>query len=279
MTRVSLADQVSSAPLEDSRKWALYYIANLLFKTYFRLNSISLCKNILRSLQASTSDMPPLTAFPKAHQITYKYYLGLVHFLDERYEQAEQYLTEAYVSCSIHAEKNRRLILMYLLPCKLLTGQRVPKKELLEPYPSLERLYAPICSCVRRADLIGFDKALQDGEPQFVQRRIYLTLERARDIVLRNLFRKVFMAAPLSEPAKEGDPPERRTRVPIDEFAAALKLSGADIVDGSGAVDDDEVECLLANMIYKGLMKGYIARERRMVVLSKKGDAFPGTGV
>lgn len=132
---------------------------------------------------------------------------------------------------------------------------------------------------MKRADLAGFEKALQDGEPDFVQRRIYLTLERARDIVLRNLFRKVFMAAPLADPATEGASPERRTRVPISEFAAALKLAGAEVIDETGAVDDDEVECLLANMIYKGLMKGYIARERKMVVLSKKGDAFPGTGV
>lgn len=32
-------------------------------------------------------------------------------------------------------------------------------------------------------------------------------------------------------------------------------------------------------MFSQGLMKGYIARERQIVVLSKKGDAFPGTGV
>lgn len=29
----------------------------------------------------------------------------------------------------------------------------------------------------------------------------------------------------------------------------------------------------------QGLMKGYIARERGMVVLSKNNTAFPGTGV
>ncbi|KAI7110734.1 COP9 signalosome complex subunit 12, partial [Hortaea werneckii] len=65
------------APIEDSRKWALYYMANLLFKTYFRLNSINLSKNILRSLQAGSAEMPPLTAFPRAHQVTFKYYSGV----------------------------------------------------------------------------------------------------------------------------------------------------------------------------------------------------------
>lgn len=33
------------------------------------------------------------------------------------------------------------------------------------------------------------------------------------------------------------------------------------------------------SLFFQGLMKGYIARERGMIVLSKGGTAFPGTGV
>jgi len=73
--------------LEESRKWGIYYIINLLFKTYFKLNSISLSKNILKALHAFTGDMPPLEAFPKAHQVTFKYYSGVIYFLDENYEE------------------------------------------------------------------------------------------------------------------------------------------------------------------------------------------------
>ncbi|KAL8945612.1 MAG: hypothetical protein Q9222_007870, partial [Ikaeria aurantiellina] len=73
------------APLEESRKWGLYYTTNLLFKTYFKLNSISLSKNILRALQASKTDMPPQSSFPKSHIVTFQYYVGVIHFLDEEY--------------------------------------------------------------------------------------------------------------------------------------------------------------------------------------------------
>lgn len=86
--------------------------------------------------------------------------------------------------------------------------------------------------------------ALQEGEDQFVKRRIYLTLERGRDIALRNLLRKVFIARGFEE-AKEGEKPVRRSRVPVAEFAAAISLGSEE------KVDNDEVECLLANMIYK----------------------------
>lgn len=30
--------------------------------------------------------MPSLDAFPKAHQVTFKYYVGVINFLEERYE-------------------------------------------------------------------------------------------------------------------------------------------------------------------------------------------------
>lgn len=165
-----------------------------------------------------------------------------------------------------------------------------------------------------------------EGENEFVKRRIYLTLEHGRNIALRNLLRKVFVAGGFIE-AKEGEAPVRRTRIPVDEFAAAMRLSSGQ------NLDTEEVECLLANMIYKvrrssfastvplphpplpacqprgclaaprpegsddvhrtgrkvgtmtncaglpqNLMKGYIAHERGIVVLSKNG-AFPGTGV
>ena len=60
---------------------------NLLFKTYFKLNSISLSKNILRALAVSNTDMPEMDAFPKSHIVTFKYYVGVVFFLEEDYQQ------------------------------------------------------------------------------------------------------------------------------------------------------------------------------------------------
>lgn len=85
------------------------------------------------------------------------------------------------------------------------------------------------------------------GEDEFVKRRIYLTLERGRDIALRNLLRKVFLAGGF-EDSKDGGPPPRRTRVPVAEFGAAIRL-GSKTQDRQ--LDNDEIECLLANMIYK----------------------------
>jgi hypothetical protein len=46
-----------------------------------------MAKNVLRSLGATTTDMPPVHAFPKAHQVTFNYYAGVISFVDEDYEK------------------------------------------------------------------------------------------------------------------------------------------------------------------------------------------------
>lgn len=141
-----------------------------------------------------------------------------------------------------------RLILTYLVPCHLVTTHTLPSKKLLAPFPRVEKLFRPLCDCIKKGDLGGFDAAMTAGEEEFVKRRIYLPLERGRDIALRNLFRKVFIAGGFDEP-KEGQPPIRRTRVPVAEFAAALRIGTH--ADDRSRVDIDEVECLLSNLIYK----------------------------
>jgi hypothetical protein len=135
----------------------------------------------------------------------------------------------------------RRLILTYLIPCHLLTTHTLPTPSLLAPYPRLQALFGPLARCIKRGDLSGFDAALVAGEDEFTKRRIYLTLERGRDIALRNLLRKVFIAGGFEEAA----PTVRRTRIPVAEFGVALSLGSKE------SMDSDEVECLLANMIYK----------------------------
>jgi hypothetical protein len=96
-----------------------------LFKTYFKLNSASLSKNMLKSLTAGRGDMPDLSAFPKSQQVTFKYYEGVLHFLEENYAEAsfhnfsikkaklandlqsEKHLTMAWNLCHRNAMRNK----------------------------------------------------------------------------------------------------------------------------------------------------------------------------
>lgn len=284
-----------------------------------QLKAISLSKNVVRSIEAQ-SDLPPFELYPKAHRVTYRYYTGVLAFLQEDYTKVRRNKGVQHMSLTCNRRRKAyrklgmratlvlrrtsrkwspciewlitdcgRLILTYLIPCRLITQHVVPKAPLLAESPRLERIFGPLVTCIKKGDLTGFDKALAEGEPEFVKRRIFLTLERSRDIALRNLLRKVYLAGGYDD-LKEGQTEKdriRKSRIPLVNFAAALRIGGQ-------AVEDDEVECLLANQIYKvschnyrhsspltpsqGLMKGYISREHQMIVLNKKG-AFPGTGV
>lgn len=133
-----------------------------------------------------------------------------------------------------------RLILTYLIPCRLVTRQLLPSRALLAQYSRIEALFLPFAKCIKSGDLKQFDLALQAGESEFVKRRIYLTLERAREVALRNLFRRAYMLQSTTGTAK--------TRVPLEFFRVAVEVASG---MGPGDVEVEEVECLLANMIYK----------------------------
>ena len=70
--------------------------------------------------------MPSLDAFPKSHVVTFKYYVGVIHFLEEDYvqvlmcvaecvtiltiwvnHQAEANLTDAWALCLPSATRNK----------------------------------------------------------------------------------------------------------------------------------------------------------------------------
>jgi hypothetical protein len=57
---------------------------NNLLTSSVQLKAISLSKNVVRSIEAQ-SDLPPFQQYPRAHRVTYKYYLGVLSFLQEDY--------------------------------------------------------------------------------------------------------------------------------------------------------------------------------------------------
>lgn len=96
-----------------------------------QIGSVGLSKNLLRALNASSVDLPDLSAFPKSHIVTFQYYVGVIHFLDENYAQvrtisslvilkeanscgylqAEEHLAEAWRLCHRHALKNKESVM------------------------------------------------------------------------------------------------------------------------------------------------------------------------
>ena len=57
------------------------------------------------------------------------------------------------------------------------------------------------------------------------------------------------------------------SKIDLKTFLRCLAAIGMDM-------DNDEVECVLANLIYAGYIKGYISHQHGKLVVSK-GNAFP----
>lgn len=105
-------------------------------------------------------------------------------------------------------------------------------------------------------------KTNEINDREYVKAGTYLLLEKLRPAVARRLVRKV---AALHAAASAGGATAHQ--LPLSKIAAALEWSGA-------PSDPDAVECLVARLIYRRLIKGYIAHRAGVLVLSKT-DPFP----
>jgi hypothetical protein len=86
----------------------------------------------------------------------------------------------------------------------------------------------------------------------------YLLLEKCKTVCYRNLFKRIHLVLD-------------KHQIPLEHVANAFKWLGM-------SIDLDEVECIIANLIFKGYIRGYLSHSKRVLVLSKR-DPFPVSAV
>ncbi|KAL6115095.1 pcid2 [Pungitius sinensis] len=240
--RVCASD--NRAGIEDSKKWGMMFLSNQLFKIYFKINKLHLCKPLIRAIDSSNlkNDYSP------AQKVTYKYYVGRKAMFDSDFKPAEEFLSYAFHHCHPSSQKNKRMILIYLLPVKMLLGH-MPSHQLLRKYDLMQ--FADVTKSVSEGNLLLLNEALAKHETFFIRCGIFLILEKLKVITYRNLFKKVYLLL-------------RTHQLPLDAFVVAMKMMQLD------DVDLDEVQCILANLIYMGHIKGYISHQHQKLVVSKQ---------
>eukprot|EP01104_Vermistella_antarctica_P014145 TRINITY_DN4406_c0_g1_i1.p1 TRINITY_DN4406_c0_g1~~TRINITY_DN4406_c0_g1_i1.p1 ORF type:complete len:175 (-),score=40.04 TRINITY_DN4406_c0_g1_i1:866-1390(-) len=170
---------------------------------------------------------------------------------DGNYAEAEKALQESFDRCTVKSPKNKRLILLYLIPLKLLRGS-LPRPALLRKYNLYQ--FLTLSDSVRCGNLSGFNNEMAAHQEFFIQKGVYLILEKLTTITYRNLFKRIYRIT-------------GSTKIPLKSFTVALQYLGMD-------VDQDEVECIVANLIYQGRIKGYLSHKMSVLVVSGK-NAFP----
>jgi nuclear mRNA export protein PCID2/THP1 len=148
---------------------------------------------------------------------------------------------------------NKRLVLMYLIPAKIMRGS-LPSLKLLESFDMM--CYIGIVKALRSGNLSLFDSALEEHEYLFIHKGLYLVLQRMRLIVFRSLCKKVFRTRVAMKA-------ERPNVLNLDDYRMGLRACEVDL-------PRSEAECIIANLIFNGYVKGYISHKLGFLVLSTK---------
>ncbi|XP_065177712.1 PCI domain-containing protein 2-like [Sycon ciliatum] len=244
--RACVAD--TRASFEVTKRWGTLPIVNNLFKIYFQINKVQLCKPLFRAIQASNLK----DNFKVSHLVTYKYYLGRKALFDGSNKEATENLRFAFERCHRDNKRNKRLVLIFLVPVMMLQG-RLPRPEVLQKYSLVQ--FMDIVTAVRQGNLLLLNSALAKHQEFFIRMGVYLILEKLKIIIYRNLFKKVYTIL-------------NTHQIPIASLLAALRMMQLD------GVDPDETQCIVANLVDKGYIRGYISFQHQKLVVSKK-DPFP----
>ncbi|KAH9801336.1 Enhanced ethylene response protein 5 [Citrus sinensis] len=215
------------------------------------LGTVHLCRSVIRSIE--TARIFDFEEFPKRDKVTYMYYTGRLEVFNENFPAADQKLSYALINCNPRSEANIRSVSAVLI---VVLSQ-----------------YSNIVQALRRGDLRLLRHALEEHEDhcnqnneffppfkRFLRSGVYLVLEKLELQVYQRLFKKIYIIQKQKDPSKAH-------QMKLDVIVKALKWLEMDM-------DVDEVECIVAILIHKNLVKGYFAHKSKVVVLSKQ-DPFP----
>ncbi|RPB20947.1 hypothetical protein L211DRAFT_870345, partial [Terfezia boudieri ATCC MYA-4762] len=306
---IALGDRTTGNNL--GKKEAAFHLANILFKLYFKLDQIRLCPTIHTNLLQSS--LPPLlpTHFPKSQHCTYTYYLGRHHLnlsltSPSSLLPAFTALSTSYSLCPSLCPSQRRLILTYLLPSAILIGK--PPTQYLYSRPEAAGLYEifhPITIHLRSGNFIDFRSEMRRSASWLRQKGLYLLLWRcSEELLWRSLCRMTFtlgneLRAPVN-PFNKGlakTPPPQLNLYSLLHLANFLSTRAHDVLQHApgavlfsehdpfiptrdaheeGEYTLDDMEGVVLDLLDQGMIKGYIARQQKVVVLKREGNGFVG---
>lgn len=238
-----------------SKKRAILAAVNVLFKIYFRLNTLQLCSKTIAVIEGPGHVMGNLSVFPVCDVVTYKFYVGRLKMYEDKFEDAREAFRLALKHCPPHSLRNRQRILAFLVPVEMCLGV-MPSPQVGSKYGLHE--YVSLAQAARVGDLRTFDQLFRAHRLVFIRLGTYLVLEQVRSIAYRNLIKRVHLIS-------------SSTRINVAAIEAALKWMGVD-------ADMDEIECILSNLIFQSKVKGYLSHQKRVLVISK-ADPFPSVAV
>ncbi|CAH2051454.1 unnamed protein product [Thlaspi arvense] len=140
------------------------YVTCQLFKTYFKLGTVNLCRSVIRSIE--TARIFDFEGFRTRDKVTYMYYTGRLEVFNENFPAADTKLSYALQYCNHKKERNIRYDCGLLLDCITLALRIIPTYELLRNYKLHE--YINIVQALRKGDLRLLRHVLDEHEDRWL---------------------------------------------------------------------------------------------------------------
>lgn len=243
ISRAFTAAITDRQPHNDKRAKSIP-IATTLFKLYSRLGTTRLCANITRALD-SAADVA-LTASPDTCE--YLYWRGRIYLDLFNAACAAQKFQESFQMAM------SRQCLLYSVVTRMAVDRKLPSKWSFQS-GFIHSALMLVVQAVKEGNVVHLDRALDAHRQFWMHKKLYLFMSiHLRSVCLRNLLIMVVHGV--------------ETRVSVVKWWAACRLR----VDKDMSME--EAEALLASLIYQGVVRGYVSREHRVLVLSKK-NPFP----
>lgn len=261
--KLSLTDK--TLQLNQSKRIDIYFFLSCLMKIYFKLNNIELAKSIEKALKGSRFELPKLnqSLIDKNSAITYLYYSALLSLDDLDFTASHSKLYQA-LSLMSYADKTSNVtaqmqkILILLLPLELYLHNRLPKPQVWKKFPLLNYIYnQTLFAAIKSGNLFQYREYLEKFQPFLLKKKLALLFENLGDVCYINLIKKTVKCH------NQFLEKENNYIIPFLAFEIAFNYSSHQQIEFS------QIECILANLIANGKIKGYLSHGNKCIVLSK----------
>lgn len=252
--------------LPKNRRIGCYMFANLEFQLYHKLQNRDMMKNLVKVLQSRNKEIPSLiqslARYHKSHMVKYNYYMGEYYGCYESdFKKGYEYLNEALMDCSTDPSLRGKTkqIMILLVPMAILTRNR---------YLKVPEIYNSMMTSLKTGNLNLYEQQFRQNEIFYLNHGLYVAMSLIRELVALKLIKQCYTHY------------GRKNIIPLNIIHIGYsksKQKSKQKPKKHAAVEEeslDHIECQLANLINKDLIKGYLSHSNRCIVLSKT-NPFP----
>lgn len=262
--KLSLNDK--TLQLNQSKRIDIYFFLSCLIKIYFKLNNIELAKSIEKALKGSRFELPKLdrSLIDKGSAITYLYYSALLSLDDLEFSSSYHKLIQALDLLSYNGSFDTikpqfEKILILLLPLNYYLNKKLPKSFIWKKFPLLNYIYnQTLFSAIKTGNLNEFENYLIKFQPFLLKKKLVILFEKMVDLCYINLIKMIIKChnSFINNPSNH--------IIPLLVFQIGFNYSHK-----TTSYNFDQIECILANLIAEGKIKGYLSHGNKCIVMSK----------